>query len=84
MSTIGWNQEHAEAILDIQTQLREQLKLAHRDKEKKLCIYTECSDRYCAAVVTQCEPSELSKPVAEQIYQTFAFLSGEFKGAQLG
>ena len=84
LSTIGWNQEHADAFLDIQTQLREQLKLAHRDKEKKLCIYTDASDRYWAAVVTQCEPSELSKPVAEQIHQPLAFLSGEFKGPQFG
>lgn len=63
VTSLGWRGEHAHAFHDIQGQLREQLQLAHRDYKKTLCIYSDASDRYWAAVVTQCDPSELLKPV---------------------
>jgi hypothetical protein len=41
------------------------------------------SDRFYAGMVTQIDEEQLDLPMEEQDHQPLAFLSGEFKGAQL-
>jgi RNase H-like domain found in reverse transcriptase len=44
---------------------------------------TDASDRFYAGLVTQIHEEHLDLPMEEQDHQPLAFLSGEFKGAQL-
>jgi RNase H-like domain found in reverse transcriptase len=44
---------------------------------------TDASDRFYAGLVTQIHEEQLDLPMEEQYHQPLAFLSGEFKGAQL-
>lgn len=46
---------------------------------KRICICTEPSDRFWAAVLTQLDPEELCKPVDEQQHEPLAFLGSAFK-----
>jgi len=81
--SLGWGHEHEVAFESLQDQLHTSVKLAHRDPDKELCIYTDASERYWAGVVTQCERRELEKNVMEQRHEPLAFLSGEFSGPEL-
>jgi hypothetical protein len=56
--------------------------LAFPDPDKRICVLTDASDRFYAGLVTQIE-EQLDLPMEEQDHQPLAFLSGEFKGAQL-
>ena len=47
-------------------------------------MYTDASDRFWSAVVTQTRPESLNLPLEEQRHEPLAFLGAEFKGAQLG
>lgn len=73
-----WDSEHAEAFSDIQAQLQEATRLAHRDPEKILCVNTYSSDKHWAVAATQCNPSELDKPLLDQVHHPLAFLSSSF------
>jgi hypothetical protein len=44
---------------------------------------TDASDRSYASLVTQIHEEQLDLPMEEKYHQPLAFLSGEFKGAQL-
>jgi RNase H-like domain found in reverse transcriptase len=57
--------------------------LAFPDPDKRICVLTDASDRFYAGLVTQMDDEQLDLPMEEQIHQPLAFLSGEFKGAQL-
>ena len=83
LTTLGWTDEHEATFHGLQRTLREHLKLAHRQPDLALCIYTDASDKFWAGIVTQCEPSELHKAAHEQIHQPLAFISAEFTGAEL-
>jgi hypothetical protein len=55
--------------------------LAHPSDEKRLCLYTDASDQFWSAVVTQVPPEDLDLPAADQRHEPLAFLSGRFTGA---
>jgi RNase H-like domain found in reverse transcriptase len=57
--------------------------LAFTDPDKRICVLTDASDRFYAGLVTQIDEEQLDLPMEEQDHQPLAFLSGEFKGAQL-
>lgn len=38
---------------------------------------------FCSGVITQCDPSELSKPTQEQSHEHLVFLGSSFRGPQL-
>lgn len=78
LADLGWNEKHLNAFKDLQTQLQEATRLAHRDPNMTLCIHTDASDKYWAVAATQCDPKELSKPLLDQQHQPLAFLSSSF------
>ena len=82
LSNLDWNNEHVSAFQDLTEQLREAVKLAHRRQDMILCVYTDASDAHWAAVVTQCDPEQLSLPVTEQSHQPLAFLGSAFNSTQ--
>jgi RNase H-like domain found in reverse transcriptase len=57
--------------------------LAFPDPDKRICVLTDASDRFYAGLVTQIDEEQLDLSMEEQDHQPLAFLSGEFKGAQL-
>jgi RNase H-like domain found in reverse transcriptase len=58
--------------------------LAFPDPDKRICVVlTDASDRFYAGLVTQIDKQQLDLPMEEKDHQPLAFLSGEFKGAQL-
>ena len=78
LADIGWNDKHENAFHDLQCQIQEATRLAHRNPEQILCIHTDSSDRHWAVCATQCDQSELSKPSVDQKHEPLAFLSGTF------
>lgn len=82
LAAIGWTDTHKHAFRDIQEQLKNAVKTAHRNQEMTLCLYTDASDNHWAGVVTQCEPHELRKTIDMQSHEPLAFLGGSFTGAQ--
>jgi RNase H-like domain found in reverse transcriptase len=52
-------------------------------RPKGICILTDTSDRLYSGLLTQIDEEQLDLPMEEQDHQPLAFLSGEFKGAQL-
>ena len=83
LASLGWGPQHVLAFQSLQETLRDSVRLAHRDKNQQLCIFTDASDRYWAGIATQCEADELSKTTSDQRHTPLAFLSGEFSGPEL-
>jgi RNase H-like domain found in reverse transcriptase len=77
-----WPEEQA-AFKYLQPAIMESMKMAFPDPDKRICVLTDASDRFCAGFVTQIHWEQLDLPIEEQDHQPLAFLSGEFKGAQL-
>ncbi len=84
LSSLSWGDKHLQAFQSLQEQLRNSVRLAHRDPNKVLCIYTDASELFWAVVVTQCNEEELKKPTMDQRHEPMAFHSSAFKGSQLG
>lgn len=78
LNGIGWNEAHDHAFTDLQQQIQESVKLAHREPDLILCIHADASDLHWAVCATQCLKEELKKPIHEQQHQPLAFLSGAF------
>ena len=84
MSTLSWGTTHLNAFRDLQDTLRNAVKLSYPNPGTEICIYTDASERFWSAVVTQCTPESLEPPLDEQRHEPLAFLGAEFKGAQCG
>jgi RNase H-like domain found in reverse transcriptase len=61
----------------------ESMTLAFPDPNKRICVLTDDYDRFYAGLATQIDNEQLDIPMEEQDHQPLAFLSGDFKGAQL-
>ena len=82
LRTLSWGADQEASFLSLQDTLRNAVDIAYPDKEKVLCVYTDASDRFWSAVVTQTGSKELSKPREEQEHFPMGFLGAEFKGAE--
>jgi RNase H-like domain found in reverse transcriptase len=78
-----WGPEEQEAFKDLQAAIMDSMTLAFPDPDKRICDLTDASDCFYAGLVTQIDEEQLDLPMEEQDHQPLAFLSGEFKGAQL-
>jgi RNase H-like domain found in reverse transcriptase len=78
-----WGSEEQAAFKDLQAAIMESMTLAFSDSDKRICGLTDASDRFYAGLVTQIDEEQLDLPMEVQDHQPLAFLSGEFKGAQL-
>jgi RNase H-like domain found in reverse transcriptase len=76
--------EKQAAFKDLRAVIIESMALAFRNPDKRICVLTDASDRFYAGLVTQIHEEQLDLPMKKQDHQPLAFLSGEFKGAQLG
>jgi hypothetical protein len=80
-----WGPEERAAFKDLQAAIIESMTLEFPDPGKKIFVLTNASDRLYAGLVTliQTHGEQLDLPMEEKDHQPLAFLSGEFKGAQL-
>ena len=84
LRTLSWGATHSDAFNSLQKTLRNAVKLSYVDPNKEICIYTDASECFWSAVVTQTSKQDLELPIGEQRHQPLAFLGAEFKGSQLG
>ena len=84
LSTLSWGTTHLNAFCDLQDTLHNAVKLSYPKPGMKICIYTDASEIFWSAVVTQCTPESLELPLEERRHEPLAFLGAEFKGAQCG
>jgi len=80
---VGWNQDLSGTFQDCKDALAAQVKLAHRDGSKRLCVFTDASDGVWSGLVTQVPYVELNLPNNERNHEPLAFLSGRFDATQL-
>jgi RNase H-like domain found in reverse transcriptase len=78
-----WGPEEQAAFKDLQAAMMESMTLSFPDPGKRICVLTNASDRFYAGLVTQTHEEQVDLPMEEQDHQPLAFLSGEFKGAQI-
>jgi hypothetical protein len=78
-----WGPEKQAAFKYLQAAIMESMTLAFPDPDNRICVLTDVSDRFYAGLVTQIDEEQLYLPMEVQDHQPLAFLSGEFKGAQL-
>ena len=83
LSSLSWGAPHRNAFIILQDTLRRAVELSYPDPEMETCVFTDASDRYWSAVVTQCAPKEIKKPVTEQTHKPLAFLGSQFKNSEL-
>ena len=84
LSTLSWGTAHTQAFHDLQDTLRNSVSLSYPKPGMEICIFTDESERFWSAVVTQTTPQDLERPLEEQRHEPLAFLGSQFKGAELG
>jgi hypothetical protein len=53
--------------------------LAFPDPDKRICVLTDTSDRFCAVLVTQIDEEQMDLPMEEQDHQPLAFFDRRVK-----
>jgi hypothetical protein len=66
----------------LQADIMDSMTLAFLDPDKRICVWTNASDRFYAALVTQIHEEQLDISMEEKDHQPLSFLLGGFKGAQ--
>lgn len=79
---LGWENFHSIAFDGFQEALGNVVKSAHPDPLLSICIHKATVIAHPSPAVTQCEASELQKPVYKQSQQPLGFLSSPFSSAQ--
>lgn len=78
LSDLPWTKTHANALYDLQKELKAATRFAHRDHDMVFCIHTEASDNHWAVMAAQCSHDDLNKPSVEEAHQALAFLTSTF------
>ena len=63
LSNLSWGTNHVKVFEELQDTLRNAVKLSHPKPEMEICVYTDASDRFWSAVVTQTRPASLNLPL---------------------
>ena len=82
LAKFGWTDDMTYAWKKCLKHVEEATLLAHPDEEQALCVFTDASDRFWSAVVTQVPHEQLPKVFHSQMHQPLLFMSGEFKGSR--
>lgn len=84
LATLSWGATHVANFNDLKDSLVNAVTLSYPDSQRTVCVYSDASDRFWSAVVTQITSDQLKLPLKDQRHQPLAFLGAAFKGAQLG
>jgi RNase H-like domain found in reverse transcriptase/Integrase zinc binding domain/Integrase core domain len=77
----GWGETELAVFGACKNALEHATILSYPTMTKRLCLYTDASDRFWSAIVTQVPHADLDLPVAPQAHEPLAFLSGAFTGS---
>lgn len=80
----GWSDSEDKFFKDCKNALQHQVNLVHRDRFKRLCVYTNALDAFCCGIVTQIPLSNIKHSHCEQHRDPCGFLSVRFDKQQLG
>jgi hypothetical protein len=83
LKTLGWGVEQDRSWENVKQMLLRSVTLAHPDPQKTVCIFTDASENFWGAIVTQIPKEDEGKPFEKQAHQVLAMLSHAFKGSQL-
>jgi hypothetical protein len=78
---LSWDASDAEAFQQCKSALAATTTLENPRDDVLLCVFTDASQTFWSAVVTQVHPEDLDNPLADQRHEPLAFISGAFKGA---
>lgn len=81
LDEIGWTTKELSSFDAVREALLRMVPLAHPNQTAEVCLYTDASQDFWGAVVTQLPAAEVDLPLLEQNHQPLAFLSGRFVGA---
>jgi hypothetical protein len=77
----GWSSVHDDAFAKVIAAVTRTVCLALPDESKELCLITDASDSYWAAVVTMVSPEEMHLPLQDRSHSPLLFMSGAFRGS---
>jgi hypothetical protein len=81
LSAIGWGVQEIEVLSQCKDALEHAVQLAHVDFEKELCVFTDASDGYWGAVVSQVPKEHINRPLDQQDHSPLMFFCGSFSDA---
>ena len=76
-----WTKQLQASFEQMKVLIATRVELTHLDSAQRLCLHTDASDHFHAAVLTQVPIEDLEKPQGDQRHSPLAFISGSFKGA---
>ena len=79
---LSWGIKKSEAFRSIQESVRNSVTLSYTKKDYVICVYTDASEDFWSAVLTQTTEEQLELPKLEQKHQPLAFLGGKFKDSE--
>lgn len=79
--TDRWSVEHSMSFETLKGILARQVLVAFPKSNYSLFLFSDASDVHHAAVLMQCAPMELSKPLHERNFQPLGFCCGSFREA---
>lgn len=74
----NWGPEHSKAFEAIRKYLQNAITLAFPKNNYKRCLFTDASDGYWAAILTQIPENQVGIKVEDQTHEPLGFLSGAF------
>jgi RNase H-like domain found in reverse transcriptase/Reverse transcriptase (RNA-dependent DNA polymerase)/Integrase core domain/Integrase zinc binding domain/Chromo (CHRromatin Organisation MOdifier) domain len=80
LSDVGWDASHSAVFQACQTALINSVTLAHLSPDQRVCLYTDASNDFWSAIITQVPPTDLDLSPCDQRHAPLAFLSGKFTG----
>jgi hypothetical protein len=78
---VGWDETHEQELQQVKQVLLSMVPLSHALPENDVCLFTDASLDHWGAIVTQVQPEDSKKAIADQRHQPLAFLSEKFTGA---
>ncbi|KAE8980660.1 hypothetical protein PR001_g23652 [Phytophthora rubi] len=79
---VNWGDAEVASFEAVRTALLKMVPLAHPNPTMDVCLYTDASQDFWGAAVTQLPAGEAQRPLAQQDHRPLAFLSGRFVGAE--
>ena len=61
LSSLSWGTIQSEVFQNLQDTLTSAVELSYPDRRKEICVFTDSSERFWLAIVTQDERKELDK-----------------------
>lgn len=78
-----WTTNHEDAFKNIKEKVANATSLAYPKKNFAMCLFTDASDHFWSAILSQTPENSMEEPICERIYEPVAFLSGTFKNSSL-